>query len=161
MWHRLARDSSMPRSRRTGRRRMLGLALGACLLPVTAMLLAGLPVDRLLDRTYGAGLQRLETVWAPVAELAPEFRLTALNAANPAQKPFIQGDRLVIDSPGRGKETIEVVATETLDGSALGLDGMTLQIVTGQPEGRGADSAVRFLFAIEKPKPEPKPNRAL
>ena len=25
----------------------------------------------------------------------------------------------------------------------------------------GVDSTVRFLFAIEKPKPEPKPNRAL
>jgi hypothetical protein len=67
----------------------------------------------------------------------------------------------VIDGRGGTKEAIEIVGIEDMDGAGLGLDGMTLQIVTGRTEGGAPGDVVRFLFVVEKPEAAKKADHAL
>lgn len=161
MWQGQTSIGAVPAESASRWRSRFGLPLAAGLLPAVAVGLTWLPADRLLDRAYGGAMQRVETAWAPQAAPAPELKLAGLPGTKTGRKALTTGDRLVIDSRGGTKESIEIVAIEDMDGAGLGLEGMTLQIVTGRADGSGPADVVRFLFVVEKPEPLKKADHAL
>ncbi len=160
MWQQKTSNGPSAGHQASGWRAHFGLPIAVGLLPAVALGLSWLPADRLLERAYGGPMQRVQTAWAPVAQ-APEIKLVGLPTAKTGRKALAKGDRLVIDGRSGTKEAIEIVGIEDMDGAGLGLDGMTLQIVTGRADGGAPADVVRFLFVVEKPEAAKKADHAL
>ena len=160
MWQRKTSNGVPAGDQPRGWRCQFGLPITLSLLPAVALGLTWLPADRLLERAYGGSMQQVQAAWTPVAQ-APELKLVGLPAARMGRKPLATGDRLVIDGQGGAKDAIEIVGIEDMDGAGLGLDGVTLQIVTGRSDGGAPGDVVRFLFVVEKPEAAKKADRAL
>ncbi|MFM9942352.1 MAG: hypothetical protein ACKVP7_22950 [Hyphomicrobiaceae bacterium] len=142
-------------------RRHLTLGLGLVLLPLALLGTWLLSPGHLLERAYAPALAHSERLWPTVASDGVELRPASLPMPHAIRKPFAVGDRMVIDSRKGGSEAIEVVAIEPLDGASLGLDGITLQLVTARPEGAPAEVTVRFLFAVDAARGDRKADHAL
>lgn len=147
----------------TPRRRLtcFGLALAFLALPATVIAARLLSPDALLERAYAPALARSELLWPEPAESPASLKPVSLPAVTALRKPFAVGDRMVIDSRDGGTEAMQVIAIEQLDGAGLGLNGVSLQMVTARPDGAASGASVRFLFAVDTAQPQPKPDRVL
>ncbi len=161
MWQRNTGNGPSAATQANEGRSLLGLPVALGLLPAIALGLSWLSADRLLERTYGGSMERVQTAWKSHVAPTPELKLVGLPAARTGRKALATGDRLVIDGRGGTKDTIEIVGIEDMDGAGLGLDGVTLQIVTGRTDGGTPADVVRFLFVVEKPETAKKADHAL
>lgn len=137
------------------------LALALLALPLTIAGAQLLSPAALLERAYAPALTRSEALWPDDVDHKSALKPASLPAISGLRKPFKVGDRMLIDSREGSSDALQVVAIEHLDGAGLGLDGVTLQMVTARPEGDPAASSVRFLFAVDAPRPVAKPAHAL
>lgn len=147
-------------SPRTGFSHLI-LAFALLALPMAVCVARLLSPETVLEQAYGPALTRSERLWPQGSDQQPMLRPASLPAVTGLRKPFAIGDRMVIDSRTGMSEAIEVIAIEQLDGASLGLDGVTLQVVTARPEAAPTAKTVRFLFAIDTPPTAAKPAHAL
>lgn len=110
--------------------------------------MSGEGADRILARSYSSALEgdtRWERHEQPSLVLS---RFAGQETHAPAAKALAIGDRVTIGSV-TASEVYEVVKLETIDGAAIGLAGVRLQVVTGRAEGASAEDDVKFIFVVD------------
>jgi len=151
----------------TTSRRGLAVACGAAVL--TAIVYAGGAADvagNVLARGYGQALADVDTAWrsAPSGKASGNLWLSGLGDQPVAmRKAVVIGDRITVGNNNR-TDVFEVVGLGQIDGEPLGLQAMRLQVVTARVDGHPSGETVRFVFAVDEPRPvpaEPKPDKVL
>lgn len=105
--------------------------------------------DRTLSASYRAALDEASTRWErsdPAAVVLSQF--AEAERGVPAMKSLAVGDRISVAASGHA-DAYEVTAIETIDGAALGMTGVRLQVVTSRIEGGASGDSVKFIFAVE------------
>ena len=125
----------------------LGLATGAALLVGYTCVNGFRTTDDVLASGYGRALADADTAW----NHGPAHNIwLSGQGEQPAslRKAVALGDRITVGGHARS-DVYEVVGLEHIEGEALGMPTLRIQVVTARIDSRAQSETVRFLFAVE------------
>ena len=132
-----------------------GLVSGAALLAGVMALPFAASTDDVLANGYRRAFADADTTWTPGPAANIWLSRHREQSAAP-RKPVVLGDRITVGRTTRS-DVYEVIGLEHIDGEALGLQTMRIQVVTARVDGLPQPQTVRFLFAVEAAPPTPSP----
>jgi hypothetical protein len=116
--------------------------------------------DAVLASGFSSALADADTAWSSTP---PNVWLSSIGTPGAVfGSSLAVGDVVTLRGEDGRPQSVEVTALEQVDGTPLGLPGMSFRLVTGR-DTTDAAGVVRFLFAIERPRtPDaiPAPARA-
>lgn len=133
----------------------VSLVTGATLLAGIAGIAWLRTSEDLLASGYGRALADADTAWTS-GQAANVWLSGQGEQSATLRKAVSMGDRISVGGPARS-DVYEVVGLEHIDGEALGLPTLRIQVVTARIDHRPQAETVRFLFAVEAAPTAPSP----